>query len=672
MEEFEGMRPAVLLVSIMLPLLGGSKPIEAGQTATAATQPVTQSPDRVAEAYEQFLLARRLEDDNDADGAVAAYRRAMTLDPGAADIPASLADLYVRLDQVGDAIAAAEQALAVEPGSQEAHRVLGTIYASRASARGRGAGVPRRQDLDLAIQHLERAVARPPGGPRADVNLRAMLARVYYGAGEYDKAIPLLAEVVKEEPAWRDGASLLSEAYAAADRGDEAIAWLEEAALGNPDLYSALAGFYGRAGRWPDAVDAYDRALAASPRAVDLRVRYARALLAAGAASDLSRAGEVLGEAAALRPEDEQILYLLSQAQRRSGQIESAEATARRLIGLNADNARAYASLAEVLEARGRYDDVVDELEPAVARFRRQDDSALAMAMLLPHLGFAYQRTGGSARAVATFEEALALSPGDVSLTAYLVQAHVAAGDHTRALELAREARTEHPDDLGLARLEARALSAGGRDDEAIGVLDSLLRSQGENPEAHVALARAYDDAGRGDRAVSVLQSAVEQFPSLIGLTFELGAALERQSRYVEAEEAFRRVIASDPDHTPALNYLGYMFAERGERLRESVELIKRALAIDPDNGSYLDSLGWAYFRDGQFELAEVHLRRAADQMTTNSVVQDHFGDVLFELDRFEDAIDAWSRALNGDGDDIDSDEVKRKIRSARERLQRQ
>jgi tetratricopeptide (TPR) repeat protein len=186
-----------------------------------------------------------------------------------------------------------------------------------------------------------------------------------------------------------------------------------------------------------------------------------------------------------------------------------------------------------------------------------------------------------------------------------------------------------------------------------------------------VALARAYDDAGRGDRAISVLQSAVAQFPSLIGLTFELGAAFERQSRYAEAEETFRQVIASDPEHTPALNYLGYMLAERGERLDESVALIKRALAIEPDNGSYLDSLGWAYFREGRFDLAEVNLRRAADQMTTNSVVQDHFGDVLFELERFQDAIDAWSRALNGDGDDIDQDAVNRKIRSARERLQR-
>ncbi len=55
------------------------------------------------------------------------------------------------------------------------------------------------------------------------------------------------------------------------------------------------------------------------------------------------------------------------------------------------------------------------------------------------------------------------------------------------------------------------------------------------------------------------------------------------------------------------------MLAERGERLDESVELIKRALKFEPDNGSYLDSLGWAYFKGGKLDLAEEHLKRAAD-----------------------------------------------------------
>jgi hypothetical protein len=59
-------------------------------------------------------------------------------------------------------------------------------------------------------------------------------------------------------------------------------------------------------------------------------------------------------------------------------------------------------------------------------------------------------------------------------------------------------------------------------------------------------------------------------------------------------------------------------------------------------------------------------LRRAADQLSTNSVIQDHYGDVLFKLGRYEDAVAAWTRALAGDGDSIDRGDIDKKIRAAK------
>jgi tetratricopeptide (TPR) repeat protein len=128
-------------------------------------------------------------------------------------------------------------------------------------------------------------------------------------------------------------------------------------------------------------------------------------------------------------------------------------------------------------------------------------------------------------------------------------------------------------------------------------------------------------------------------------------------------------LIAKDPANAAALNYLGYMLADRGEKLNESVDLLKRALAIDPDNGSFLDSIGWAYYKDGKLDLALEHMKRAADQLPANSVVQDHYGDVLAKTGRWEDAIGAWTRALAGDGDSIDRGDIDKKIRSARQKL---
>ena len=56
-------------------------------------------------------------------------------------------------------------------------------------------------------------------------------------------------------------------------------------------------------------------------------------------------------------------------------------------------------------------------------------------------------------------------------------------------------------------------------------------------------------------------------------MPFQRGALLEKRKDYPDAEVAFRAALASDPDHAPTLNYLGYMLADRGERLDEAVSI---------------------------------------------------------------------------------------------------
>jgi tetratricopeptide (TPR) repeat protein len=656
-------------------LLGDAVAAEAQQGRSPRTTPAPK-PDPIAQAYEQFLLAHRLKESEDADGAIAAYKRAMALDPASATIVAELADLYMRQNRAADAIAAAEQALKISPENRDAHRVLGTVYGSLGTAEDtRASREAQQESLRKGVEHLERAVGPATTRTQGDVNVRAMLARLYVASGRFNDAIPVLAEIVKQEPGWLDGASLLVQAYVAAQRSDEAIRWLEDAVSYNPQLYPTLADLYARGRRWRDASAAYESALKISLRSLDVRFRYASMLLGTGVDSDAVRARDVLREAVELRAPDnrtlERALLLLSQAERRTGDLDAAERTARRVITQNRRNARAYTALAEVLEERRRYQDVADALAPAVTMFRGDPEPEGPLSLLLPHLGFAYQQLGQTDRAITAFEEAHRISGGDPTIAFYLIQAQISARRYTDAVALARQARADQPDDLRLARLEAEGLRLGGKADEAVSVLETVAKRQAANPMAHVALAQIYQDTNRGGQAVKVLQEARNRFPADTTISFELGAIFEKQKRYADAESAFRQVIAQEPEHGPALNYLGYMLAERGERLAESVDLIKRALKTEPDNGSYLDSLGWAYFKEGKFDLAAENLKRAADQLVTNSVVQDHYGDVLFRLGRLDEAIAAWSRALSGDGDDVEKSDIDRKIRNAKQKLPR-
>ncbi len=302
-------------------------------------------------------------------------------------------------------------------------------------------------------------------------------------------------------------------------------------------------------------------------------------------------------------------------------------------------------------------------------QFRSATNPAFPLGLLLPHLGFSYQQLGKHDEAITSFEEARKLSPDDSTVAGFLIQANLSAKRYGPAIELARAARAAHPDEVRFARLESQALRQSGQVDQGLALLEELLKKQISEPDAHLALARAYMDANRGAQAVRVLQEAQTMFPSDPTLSFELGAMFEKQKKYGDAEAAFKQALMRDPEHAPSLNYLGYMLAERGERLDESVGYIRKALELEPDNGSYLDSLGWAYFKDGQVDLAEQNLKRAAAQLSANSVVQDHYGDVLYKLGRVQEAIDAWTRALSGDSESIDRATVDKKIKSARQKL---
>ena len=98
----------------------------------------------------------------------------------------------------------------------------------------------------------------------------------------------------------------------------------------------------------------------------------------------------------------------------------------------------------------------------------------------------------------------------------------------------------------------------------------------------------------------------------------------------------------------------------------EAIGLIQRALKVEPDNPSYLDSLGWAYVQQGRLDLADAPLATAAERMPTNSVIQEHLGDLRQKQHRQADAIAAWQKALAGDGDAIDRGKIQKKIDTAR------
>jgi len=165
-----------------------------------------------------------------------------------------------------------------------------------------------------------------------------------------------------------------------------------------------------------------------------------------------------------------------------------------------------------------------------------------------------------------------------------------------------------------------------------------------------------YNQQDSLDRAIETYRGGLAYAPERedsLRLIFALGAAFERNGQFHEAVNTFKDLIAREKDHAPALNYLGYMLADRGEDLLYALQLIQRAMELSPDNGAYLDSYAWVQYKLGNYDLALTELKKAAGLLDDDAVIYEHLGDVYKALGDLNEAERNYRRALELDPDSI-------------------
>jgi len=645
-------RAVVLIVLAATPALA--------QTVASAQQ------DPKAQAQFEFMMGRRMESAGDTAGALASLERARKLDPGAAEIPAEIAGYFYRQNRPSDAVIAAEQALKIDKDNVEAHNILGTVFSAWADG---GAPPPsgrtQASTRDSAIEHLT-AIQNTPL-MATNPNLQMTLGRLHLRAGKADLAVPILEKVAAQAPWSPQPLLLLYEAQISQGKFDEAEQSLIQAAEIDPRYFAQLGQFYERQGKWEDSAAAYEEAIGSSRQpSRDLQIRYAAALINMDGGG--AKARQVLNELLKTSPNDPRALYMLSTAERSSGDDKAAEATARKIMSIDPTNVAGLRALVAVLFDRFDYKQVIEVVAPFVKDPSRAKGRELEGAAVLVQLGLAHQQLANWDASIAAFTAAKVLTPDDPEIDAYLIQAHLTARRFDRAETLAREALARDPDQPRMVRLRAQALLKAGKAADATKLLEDGMAKHPNSREYVVGLADLYADQKRTDDALRVLEQARKLFGDDHTLTMRLANVYEGGGRLGDAEKELRKLLAEDPLDADAMNSLSYMLAEHNERLPEAVDLAQRALKVEPGNPAYLDTLGWALFKLGRAEDAVEPLSKAAAMLTGNSVIQDHHGDVLAKRGRNADAVAAWQRALAGDGEAIDRGAIQKKIAAAKKK----
>ncbi len=462
----------------------------------------------------------------------------------------------------------------------------------------------------LVVISPSRADAQAAGQTQAGPYFDFLTARRLEAEGDVNGALAALQRAATADPSSASIRAEIAGLEFRRNRRTEAEKAAREALAideGNPDAHRILGFIYtGRVDAAPVRTAQADELAANVRQAI---VHLERAAASPASSTDIN------------------MFLTLGRLHLRNDDGEKAVQALTRVVSLNPNYVQGRQLLAQAFLSTGNLDGAIQALEEIV------DDEPRVAATLGQYL----ERADRPRDAANAYAKALEIAPNNRDIKFRRIAALYTARDFADAAEAAGAAQGEHPDDLRFPRLRARALFDAGAATRAIEVLEPVARANLADNAIQFAMADLFNDSGR--------------FP--------------------DAERTVRQVVAREPANASALNYLGYLLADKGQpqQLDEAIVLVRRALDLEPENPSYLDSLGWAYYRRGDMAEAQRYLAPAADKLPKNSVIQDHMGDVFARLGRWQDAINAWTRALDGDGESIDRSTIETKVQDARSRL---
>ena len=125
-----------------------------------------------------------------------------------------------------------------------------------------------------------------------------------------------------------------------------------------------------------------------------------------------------------------------------------------------------------------------------------------------------------------------------------------------------------------------------------------------------------------------------------------LGDAYHMTNNPTKSDESFESCLNLNPNSALALNNYSYYLSLRKIKLEKAKKMILKAIEINSENFSYLDTYGWILFLSQNYSDAEFWLQKSLDYGGINSgTVLEHYGDVLYKLNRTSEALDFWKKA---------------------------
>lgn len=605
------------------------------------------------------------------------------------DLRLKLTQIYLAVGMLKDARAQAEFVLDKNPQDLEAPVFLAESVSASAdinAVRGRlldlskksddaaletGLGIlaARQHDFQSALGHFQRALAldsrfapayaslagtywQQDDVPKAEAAFKAAAdcapprssLQLQYGqfeieAAHFDTAENFFQNLTRQTPDYVPGWLGLAEVALDEKKLDDCAAALKKAfALDSDNVDAQILDARLDLARADTAKAAgkLERLAKLYPQAPRIHYQLGLAYVVAG---QTGKALNQLHEAVDLDPGFVNASFLLAQLEIKTGDTDSALDLLKPLVAQQPQFVEARLLVADAYRIKGDFNDALHIYQQLEKEFPKNSQIPLLTGMT-----FAQQLNEAAARQ--EFNHVLALAPENVSAQEELAQLDLADGHYASAQDRVERVIVKEPQQAFPEILLAKIFLVQGQTNQAE---MALVKASGlpNGSGANLLLARLYYNAGQDQKALNVLNTALANDPKDMAALMLDGIVLSDQKNYSAAADAYEKLLAINPQASPALNNLAWLYADDLGNLDKAYDLAQRARQLLPNDPSAADTLGWVDFKKGDYQTALRLFQESADHLSDNPEVQFHVGIAHYMLADEDAARDAFQRALN-------------------------
>ena len=164
-------------------------------------------------------------------------------------------------------------------------------------------------------------------------------------------------------------------------------------------------------------------------------------------------------------------------------------------------------------------------------------------------------------------------------------------------------------------------------------------------------MANIYKNFKKYEKAIKyyskILLMLEDDTPIYADVLYKRGGSYERLNQFNKADTDLLRSLDITPGDPYTMNYLAYSWLERDIKIDEAIQMLENAYNKNENDPYITDSIGWGYYLVGDYIKAEKYLKRAVELMPFDPIIHDHYGDVLWRLNRKIQAKYFWESVLD-------------------------